>query len=116
MGKTPGRDFYDRQAAYFEAGDIDGLVSQYHDDAVIVTFDFTVRGPEAIRRHFEERYRKIKSARVKETHRFTETDDAIFFEATMATNLGETRICDVFVLKGGKATHQFSNFVGFTPK
>ena len=50
---TPGWDFYNQQIACLEAHDIDGLMDQYHDDAVLISFDFIIRGSEAIRQHME---------------------------------------------------------------
>ena len=40
---TSGQKFYQEQVAALEAHDIDGLMEQYHDDAVVIGFDFTIR-------------------------------------------------------------------------
>ncbi len=112
---TPGQDFYNRQVAYLEAYDIDGLMTQYHDDAVVVGFDFTVKGREAIRKYFEGYLERLGSLKVKSTDKFTEIEDAIFFEATIITGLGVARVYDVFMLRDGKTTHQFAGVISVTP-
>ena len=39
------------------------------------------------------------------TDKFAETEDSIFFEATVETKLGVVQVYDAFVLRSGKATH-----------
>jgi hypothetical protein len=111
-----GREFYDRQVAYLEADDADGVVeNQYHPDAVLVAFDFTIRGRDALREHFRGYLDHLGGLRVKSTDKFTETEDAIFFEATAVTGLGEAKVYDVFMLRDGKATHHFTGIISVTP-
>jgi hypothetical protein len=46
---------------------------------------------------------------LKSTDKYTETDDTIFFEATVVTGaFGEAKVYDAFVLRDGKATHHFT--------
>ena len=116
MESTPGRAFYGRQIAFLEAGDVDGLMAQYHDDAVVVTFDTTVAGRPAIHEYFVGYLARLGSLRLTSTDRFTETDDAIFFEATVESDLGEARVYDVFILRQGRATHHFAGVIALTPR
>jgi hypothetical protein len=39
---------------------------------------------------------------------FVETEDTIFFEATVRTAMGQVKVYDAFVLSDGKATHHFT--------
>lgn len=112
---TVGQDFYQQQVAALEAQDIDALVAQYHVDAVMVGFDFTVRGHEAIREHLTGYLAKLGGMRLISTDRFAETEDSIFFEATVRTPLAEARVYDVFMLRHGKATHQFTGVISVSP-
>jgi uncharacterized protein YpuA (DUF1002 family) len=114
---TSGRDFYDRQVAYLENNDVEGLIpSQYHKDAVIVSFDFTKRGHAALLEHFKGYLAHLGGLKVKSTDKFTETDDSIYFEATVTVGAGEAKVYDVFMLRDGKATHHFTGLISFTPK
>ncbi len=113
---SPGQAFFDRQVALLEAGNVEGIVTQYHDDAVIVGFDFTVRGREAIRRHFEGYLGRLGEMRVRSVDKFTEVDEGIFFEATVDTTPGEARVYDVFLLRDGRATQHFTGVTSFTPR
>jgi hypothetical protein len=108
---TPGRAFYQRQIAALEASDLDALMTQYHPDATIITFDVTVKGHAAIRKHFEGYLERLGRLKLKSTDQFTETVDAIFFEATITSQLGEARVYDVFLLQNGKATHHFTGLI-----
>ncbi len=111
MERTHGRAFYQRQIAALEAGNLDALMTQYDPSATIVGFDFTVEGHAAIRKHLEGYLERLGTLKLKSTDKFTETDDAIFFEATLTSNLGEARVYDVFLLRDGKATHHFTGLI-----
>ena len=108
---TPGRAFYQRQIAALEAGDLDALMTQYHPEASMIGFDFIVKGHAAIRKHFEDYLKRLGRLKLKSTDKFTETEDAIFFEATITSDLGEAQVYDVFMLRDGKATHHFSGVI-----
>lgn len=110
------RSFYDRQVALLEAGDVETLVSeQYAEDAVLVSFDVTRRGRDELRSHFKDYLEHLGGLKVLSTDKYTETDDAIFFEATARTAHGVARVYDVFVLRNGQATHHFTGLLSFTP-
>lgn len=109
QGNTPGRAFYDRQIAYLRAKDIDGLIdSHYAEDAELIGFDVVVKGRAALKAHFRRYMELLGTITIESTDKFRETEDAVFFEATVATNLGRARVYDAFVLRDGKATHHFT--------
>ena len=112
---TAGQRFYQEQVAALEAHDIDGLMQQYHDDAVLIGFDFTIKGRQALRDHFVSYLARLGSLKLVSTDRFTETEDSIFFEATIHTTLAEARVYDAFMLRDGKATHQFTGVISVSP-
>ena len=112
---TAGRQFYDEQIAALEAHDIDRLMAQYHDDAVLIGFDFTIRGIQALREHFVAYLARLGSVKLVSTDRFTETEDSIFFEATILTSLAEAKVYDIFMLRDGKTTHQFTGVLSVSP-
>ena len=112
---TPGGRFYEQQVGYLEAGDIDGLMSQYGDDAVLVGLEYVVRGRDAIREHLTGYLARLGKLRLKSTDKFVETEDSIFFEATIVTSIGEAHVYDVFMLRDGKTTHQFTGVIAVNP-
>src|SRR5262245_14915017 len=117
MAATSGKQFYDRQVKFLEGNDVEGLISsQYHPDAVIVSFDFTHKGREALLNHFRNYLNHLGYIKLISTDKFTETDDSIYFEATVEVAAGTARVYDVFMLRDGRATHHFTGMLGFTPK
>jgi hypothetical protein len=108
---TPGRAFYERHIAYLENGNINGLMAHYHDNAVLVSFDKIITGNVAICRHLEAYLANLGSFKLKSTDKFTETEDSIFFEATMITDHAEATVYDVFILRADKITHQFTGVI-----
>lgn len=118
MDTTPGRAFYDRQIAYLEANDVDGLIpNQYAPDAELVGFDgLHIKGTEALIAHFKEYIAHLGGLKVLSTDKFAEIDDAIMFEATVKVAAGTARVYDVFVFNAeGKTIRHFTGMLGFTP-
>ncbi len=117
MSSTPGKQFYDRQIKYLEANDVPGLIAnQYADDGVIVGFGFTRKGTEALLEHFKNYMAQLGKIKLISTDNFTETDDSIFFEATVETAGGTAQVYDVFILNDeNKATHHFTGLKSFKP-
>jgi hypothetical protein len=116
MSTTPGKAFYERQVAFLEAGDVEGLIhSQYAQDAELIGFDLNVNGTEALIKHFHGYLKNFGSLKVISTEKFMETEDTIMFEATVKVAAGTARVYDSFVLKNGKAAYHFTGLLGFTP-
>ncbi len=114
---TRGMQFYESQLSYLEANDVEGLVpNQYADDAIIVSFDFQRRGQAEILTHFHNYLAQLGYIKLQSTDKFTETDDSIYFEATVKTAGGVAKVYDVFILNDErKATHHFTGLLSFTP-
>ena len=114
---TPGKTFYDRQIAFLAEKDIDRMIeNQYHPDAVLVSFDKTVRGHAALKEHFAGYLGYLGYIKLLSTDKFTEIEDAIFFEATAETNIGIAVVYDVFTFKDGKAIRHFTGVKEVRPK
>lgn len=107
---TAGWKFYNEQTDYLLRKDIEGLIdNHYNRDALLIAFDFTVRGSDALKKHFVDYLNNLGSLKVKSTDRFTETEDSIFFEATVETGrYGEVKVYDALVLKNGKISYHFT--------
>lgn len=107
--QTWGRRFYHEQIELLEQNRTDELIERhYHDAAVLVTFQGIVQGHDALKRHFRNYMSKLGQISVRSLDQFAETDDSLFFEATVATALGVAKVYDAFVLKQGKITHHFT--------
>lgn len=109
MQKTAGQQFYDEQLEYLFAGDVDGLIdNHYTEDALLVSYDFDVRGRDALKKHFRNYLKTLGKLTVKSTDKFRETGDTIFFEASVVSDLGPAVVFDSFVLKDGKIAYHFT--------
>lgn len=109
MATTRGRKFYDEQLAYLAANDTDALVdNHYAPDGTLIAFDYIVKGTAALKKHFRNYMAMLGYIKLISTDKFTETDDSIYFEATVETKLGVVRVYDVMILEDGKATHHFT--------
>lgn len=103
------KSIYDMQIEYLTKGDLDGLISQYADDAKLVRFDKTIEGKDNLREFFKGYLVHLGAFKLISTDKYTETEGAIFFEATVKSNLGIAQVYDVFILnKEGKITLHFA--------
>ncbi len=92
---TWGHRFYDEQIVLLQENKTDELMERhYHSDAVLVTFQGAVRGEEALKQHFRKYMKKLGQLTVLSLDRFAETEDTIFFEATVMTALGKAQVYD----------------------
>ena len=109
MSKTPAEQFYDDQLGYIYAGDVDGLIdNHYTEDALLVGFDFAVRGRDALKVHFRNYLKGLGKLTVKSTDKFRDTGDTLFFEASVVSDLGPAVVFDAFVMKDGKISYHFT--------
>jgi hypothetical protein len=107
--ETAKRQLYEAQIRYLQAADVDGLIdNQYTGDALLVSFDNQIRGNAALKEYFRGYLQVLGTIEVLSTDRFVETDDTVFFEATMKTNLGRARVFDAWVLRDGKISYHFT--------
>ena len=109
MESGEGRRFYERQIELLRGKDVDLLIEEhYAPDAVVVGFDFVRRGHEELKAHFRQYLDMLGEITVRSTDKFIETEDAIFFEASVTTALGDARVYDAFVIRDGRITHHFT--------
>jgi hypothetical protein len=107
--ETPGRRFYDEQIALLRQDSTDELIDEhYQQDAVLISFAKVVQGHAALKEHFRAYLKMLGTVEVLSLDQFVETEDTIFFEATVRTAMGQVKVYDAFVLSDGKATHHFT--------
>ena len=107
---TAGKQFYQRQLDFLYAKDAEGLIdNNYTEDAVLISFDHTIRGRQALKEYFRGYLEMLGDLKVTSTDKFTETPESIFFEATVQTGkFGVVHVFDAMVLRDGKISHHFT--------
>lgn len=109
MATTPGRQLYEKQLDYIFAKDVEGLINNhYNEDAVLIGFDIVVKGRAALKDYFHVYLEKLGHLEVKSTDKFQETEDTVFLEAQVVSNLGPAVVYDAWVLKDGKISYHFT--------
>lgn len=103
------REFYDEQIKILQAHDVDRLIdTHYTDDAELVSFDNIIKGNAALKEYFTGYVKMLGTIDVLSTDHFQETDDAIFFDATVKSDLGTVKVYDAWVIRDGKISHHFT--------
>lgn len=98
MSNTP-RSVFDRQLRLIAAGELEALVAQYHDDALLLRGDRPVAGHAALRDHFSA---LLATAPAIEVTVAVEARDVFSYQATVTTADSEEPIRQygVLVLRG----------------
>jgi|GEM_PF-2427147 len=94
---TP-RELFDRHVRLTEAGDLEGLLGQYHEDAVLLRFDRAVRGRAALRDHYASYL--AAAPRFKEILQVAEAEDLVSWQAVLEQGGEEHRAYGVLFLRG----------------
>jgi hypothetical protein len=101
----PGpRELFDRQQRLVEAGDLDGLLAQYHEDAVLVRFDRVVRGRAALREYFTAYL--AQRPRILELLQYAEADDVVSYQAVLELAGEQVRAHGTLMLRGERIHRQ----------
>jgi carbon-monoxide dehydrogenase small subunit len=109
---TPCKQMYENRVKLLIAGEVDRLVEEhYNKDAVVVSFDFIVRGHDALKVHFRNFVKWVALKEVISTDHFVETENSFFYEATAVTNYGVGRVYDAYYLKDGKIDYHFTGII-----
>ena len=104
------RDLFERQLRLIETGDLDGLLEQYEEDAVLVRFDRVVSGRDALREFFAGYL--AAEPHVRSVDAYADAGDVVSYRATLGTNAGDMRAYGVFFLRNGKIWRQVAGAVG----
>jgi ketosteroid isomerase-like protein len=102
---TWGQDFLNRHVELLSKGDIDGLIREhYHDDAELVTFEFTRKGKDAIASYLGvEEPAQAGQVSNMEIIAQAESDDTIVFTAIVTSKkMGRFVARDAMYVKDGK--------------
>ncbi len=105
MARTP-QEIFEHHATALIAGDIDGIVEDYADDAVFITPDIVLRGKDGIRSAFTKLLQDIPNAEWQVPTQIFE-GDLLFIEwsARAAETFVEDGI-DTFVFRDGQIVTQ----------
>ncbi len=110
---TDKRALYENQLKYIIAGDADALIdNNYDNDATLINISqdppIIISGAKALKEYFKIYLQNLQGLKVVSTDKFVETDDSIFFEATIETNAVTGVVYDAFYLKNGKIFRHYS--------
>ena len=106
---TKGKKFYENQVQCLISGDSNRIVEEnYLPNATVQSYDWKVSGHKQLKLHFSKYMSKVAIEEVLSTDHFVETDNVIWFEATIKSSLGVLKVYDVMTLKDGKIINHFA--------
>jgi ketosteroid isomerase-like protein len=106
ISPTIARQLFERQLRLIEARDLEGLLGQYHEDAVLLRFDRTVAGKAALRDHFHAYL--AQAPHVKEVTQLADAGDLVSYQAVMELGGEEVRSYGALWLRGERIARQVS--------
>jgi ketosteroid isomerase-like protein len=101
---STARQLFERQLRLIDAGDLEGLLGQYHEDAVLLRFDRTVAGKAALREHLGAYL--ARRPRVKEVTQVAEAEDLVSYQTVTEVAGEEVRGYGAMWLRGERIARQ----------
>jgi hypothetical protein len=102
MSNTP-QSVFDRQLRLIAAGELEALVAQYHDDALLLSSNRPIYGRDALREHFGTLLAGAPSIDVTQQ---VEAQDVLSYQATVTVGDEEpVRQYGVLILRGERIAH-----------
>ncbi|HEV7752859.1 MAG TPA: nuclear transport factor 2 family protein [Baekduia sp.] len=101
---TTPRELFDRHRRLVEAGDVEALVGLYHEDAVLLRFDRTVRGRAGLRDHFTAYL--AGHPRVREVLQLADAEDLVSYQVLVEQGGEEVRAYGALMLRGERIARQ----------
>lgn len=103
---TTPRELFDRHVRLTEVGDLEGLLGQYHEDAVLLRFDRVVRGKDALREHYGAYL--ASRPRFKELLQVADTEDLVSYQAVIEQGDEEHRAYGAIWTRGERIARHVS--------
>ncbi|HEY4094764.1 MAG TPA: nuclear transport factor 2 family protein [Baekduia sp.] len=101
---TTPRELFDRLRRLVEAGDLEGLVGLYHEDAVLLRFDRTVRGKAALREHLGAYL--AGRPRWREVLQVADAEDLVSYQLLVEQGGDEVKAYGMIVVRGERIARQ----------
>lgn len=102
MSNTP-QSVFDRQLRLIAAGELEALVAQYHDDALLLSSNRPIYGRDALREHFGTLLAGTPAINVTQQ---VEAQDVLSYQATVTVGDEEpVRQYGVLILRGERIAH-----------
>jgi hypothetical protein len=98
-------DLFERQVRLISAGDLEGLLGQYHDDAVLLRFDRVIAGRAALRESFAAFLVARPSLQPLQV---VAHEDVVSYQALVTQGGEEVRQYGVIVTRGERIARQVS--------
>jgi hypothetical protein len=102
MSPTIPEQLLERHLRLLAAGEVEALVSQYHDDALLLRGDRPIRGRDALREHYGTLLAGRPAFEVTSSHA---ADDVLSYQATVTIGDEPTREYGVLVARGERISH-----------
>ena len=109
MNEASPKAVLDRQMELITNRDIDGLMAQYHPEAVLLRFDRVAHGLDEIRTLLATYLGEMPT--VKSLDAFAEDEDTLSYQATMQMGEAVVRSYGAWVLKDGKIWRQIAGLL-----
>lgn len=109
LADTAHKQFYEEHVRRIQSLDVDAVIDDYSDDAVLMTFEGMVTGRDALRRYYQDYLSARSDVEIVSTDKFIEALDGFYVEATVRSAGSVIHIYNAFVVRDGKITHQVAS-------
>lgn len=101
MARTP-QDTFKHHLEALGAGDLDGMVADYSDDALLITPSSVSRGKDGVRQWFVETLQALGKISRFDVPTQVFEDDVLLIEWSADTDAGKVDAVDTFIFRDGE--------------
>jgi ketosteroid isomerase-like protein len=105
---SPLKQLYQQHLVHIQAADLDSILNDYAEDAVLTTFQGVISGREALARYYRHYLAGYPRLGGISTDTLVEALDSLYVEAVVRASGEEIHVYNAFVIRDGKITHQFA--------
>lgn len=109
LADSPLKQIYEQHVARVQSGDVEAVVGDYSDDAILTTFEGVITGRDALRGYYQEYLSGHGGVEIVSTDKFIEQLNGFYVETTVRNAGGVTHVYNAYVVVDGKITHQFAS-------
>lgn len=111
MELTIANKFYNEYIKCLLFNDVDNLIQNYNQEAVLIGPNFEIKGHQALRKYFHNYLNHLSYLKLESTNKFTYFENAIFFRFTLICKGSELKAYDVLVFENGKISRHFTDVI-----
>lgn len=103
--------FYNEYIRCLLFNDVENLIQNYHQEAVLRGPNFEIKGHQALKKYFHNYLNHLSYLKLEDTNKFTYFENSMWLRFTLICKQENLKAYDVLVFKNGKIYRHFTGVI-----